>query len=216
MNVTSFKRHLFSGAVMLAGAFAVFLVVFVMNAQKLPPKEEKVQKEVAFQVKKKTPPKKKKKRERRQKPKPKRSSSKAPKTPNLSSAISEAAFELPGFDAAALGAASSDLIGDFSKNSPMTEGAVDTKPVLRGKGGRLEYPEQARKRGIEGYVLLNVLVREDGSIGRLKVLDSKPRGIFEKDAQDWVNNWVFDPATYENNPVTTWVKQKVVFRLQKS
>lgn len=216
MNATAIKRHLFSVVVMAVGSFAVFFVVFVMNAQKHPPKEEKVKSSVEFEVAKKKPPKKKKKKQRRRKPPPRRSNTKAPKTPNLSSAISEAGFELPGFNAGALGNVSSDLIGGFSKNSPMTEGAVDNKPTLRGKGGRLEYPSQARKRGQEGYVLLNVLVRDDGSIGRLKVLDSKPRGVFDEAAKGWVQNWVFDPATYENNPVSTWVKQKVVFKLQKS
>lgn len=209
----AWRRHLLSVGSMVTGSFMVFFVVFVMNAKQAPPKEEAVSSSVSFEVAKK-PPKKKKEKVQKTQRQPRKSTAQAPRTPNVSSAISGAAFELPGFNSATLGASSSELIGSFSKNSPMAEGAMDKLPKVRGRG-ELRYPADAQKRGVEGYVVLNIFVREDGSVGRSKVLDAKPKGVFEQAAAQAVQNWVFDPGVYDNAPVSGWVKQKVVFRLQK-
>ncbi len=207
------RRQLLSFASMVGGTFMVFFVVFVMNAKKDPPKDESITKSVNFEVEKK-PPKKPKKKKRKTR-KPRKSTAQAPRAPNVSSAISGAAFELPGFNAGALGAGASELIGSFSKKSPMAEGAMDKLPKVRGRG-KLACPPDAQKRGLEGYVLVNIFVREDGSVGRVKVLDARPKGVFNSAAKQAVKNWVFDPGVYDNAPVAGWVKQKVVFRLQKS
>ena len=42
-----------------------------------------------------------------------------------------------------------------------------------------QYPRDAARAGITGWVQLEVLVNADGTVRSAKVVDSKPRGIFE-------------------------------------
>ncbi|MGM8227805.1 energy transducer TonB [Cellvibrio sp. ARAG 10.3] len=44
------------------------------------------------------------------------------------------------------------------------------------------YPEQAKKQGIEGYVVIEYTVTHKGHPEDLKVIDSHPKGIFEANA----------------------------------
>jgi len=209
-------KHAVAATSMLAGGALVFSTVLYMNQQEKPPKEERSEATVQFEVQKKPPKKKKQERkERRQKPRT-QAKSNAPKTPNLSSAISGAAIEFEGVGGLSLGAVSSELIGDFDKKAAMTEGALDDPPKIQARGGNLDYPKDAQKRGLEGYVLLNLFVRDDGSVGGVKVLDAQPAGVFEQSAKTFVREWAFSPGTYEGAAVGAWVKQKIVFQLQKS
>ena len=209
----SVKRHLMSLLTMCVGSFGVFFVVFFMNADKPPPKTEKDQASTAFEVQQKQPKKKKKKKRRARKKKVQRRRSRTLKAPNLSASISQASFEMAGFDTGQFGlSASSDLVGSFSKKGAMTEGTVDrpAKPRRRVSG---RYPDDARKRGVTGYVQLNMYVNERGEVERIKVLDSKPKGTFEVAAKEAAQQWEFKPAEYQGEAVAQWVKQKMVFTL---
>jgi protein TonB len=209
-------KHAIALTSMVAGGALVFSTVLYMNQQEKPPKEEASQSTVQFEVEKKPPKKKKQKRRQRQQKQRRQAKASAPKTPNLSSAISGAAIEFEGVGGLSLGAVSNELIGEFDKSAAMTEGALDDPPSVQSRSGNLEYPKDAQKRGLEGYVLLNLFVREDGSVGGVKVLDAKPSGVFEQSAKDFVREWAFTPGTYDGAPVGAWVKQKIVFQLQKS
>ena len=74
-----------------------------------------------------------------------------------------------------------------------------------------EYPSLARKRGIEGSVLLQVLVGLDGSVKDIKVL----RGIDELNqaAIEAVKKWKFRPATSKGQAIACWVAAPIWFHL---
>jgi protein TonB len=56
------------------------------------------------------------------------------------------------------------------------------------------YPRRAQRRGIEGHVELEFLIRPDGSVDRasIRVLDARPRQVFEQAAEEAVGQWRFE------------------------
>jgi protein TonB len=75
-----------------------------------------------------------------------------------------------------------------------------------------DYPEKLRARGIEGAVLLWVVVGEDRrphdiTIGRSGGLE------FDKAAIKAVGKWRFKPATKDGTPVAAQINVEVNFRL---
>jgi TonB family protein len=70
-----------------------------------------------------------------------------------------------------------------------------------------KYPEDARRYGVEGKVLLLAVVEEDGSVGRLLVIsatatrhESLYRPQFEQAALDAVRQWRYEPARRDGKP----------------
>jgi len=75
----------------------------------------------------------------------------------------------------------------------------------------MEYPDDAMKKRIKGYVIVNLLIAADGSVEAAQVLESSPSGVFDAVAVNGVRNWRFIPAKYKGNPVKVWAKQKIRF-----
>ena len=76
-----------------------------------------------------------------------------------------------------------------------------------------QYPRDAARSGVTGWVQLEVLVNADGSVRSAKVLDSKPRGIFEASAVQAVMRWKFKPKIKDGKPVEQRGAQKIEFNL---
>jgi len=78
-----------------------------------------------------------------------------------------------------------------------------TTPRVRAEGRVVpRYPEAAQRLEISGTVSLEVLVRSDGSVGRVNVLRVDPEGWeFERAAVEAVRQWTFDPSRYQGKPV---------------
>jgi protein TonB len=73
------------------------------------------------------------------------------------------------------------------------------------------YPEEARKAGVEGTVMVQALVLRDGSVGATRVVSSVP-GLDDA-AMAAVRGWHFKPAMAKGRPVAVWVAVPVRFRL---
>ena len=209
--MVNLKRHLFGLASMLLGGSTALASVFAMNSlSQAPPQEEKAA-GADFTVEKKKPP-------PEQKPKPEKrrevKTSTAPRAPapQLASAIGGIDFALPAFSVADFGSLGDRLLGDTSKHTTMTADVVDELPKPRRRTSPA-YPDKARQRGITGYVKLKILLSASGEIGRVRVVDANPRGIFEDAAVAAVRQWEFDPAVYQGSPVETWMDQVVRFEL---
>ena len=56
------------------------------------------------------------------------------------------------------------------------------------------YPKVARDRGIEGKILLEVVVKEDGSALNVKLISSSGSSLLDESAIEAVKNWQFIPA----------------------
>jgi len=64
-----------------------------------------------------------------------------------------------------------------------------------------EYPIEARRKKLEGWVRVELLVLEDGSVTEVKARQAQPAGVFEAAALAAVARWKFRPATEAGKPV---------------
>lgn len=75
------------------------------------------------------------------------------------------------------------------------------------------YTEEARRRSVEGNVMLEIVVRRDGSVGDVHVTRSLGAGL-EQRAIDAVRQWRFGPARRQGVAVDVIVEVSVGFRLR--
>jgi TonB family protein len=73
------------------------------------------------------------------------------------------------------------------------------------------YPAEARRAGIQGTVMVQALVMEDGTVLDTKILKSIP--ILDDAAADCVRQWRFKPALAKGKPVPVWVAVPIKFTL---
>ena len=87
-----------------------------------------------------------------------------------------------------------------------------TPPVLVERV-EAKYPEQARKDGITGTVLLQLVVGTDGRVSESKV--ARPAGHgFDEAALEAARALRFEPATQEGTPVAVQINYEVQFQLK--
>ncbi|MFQ5627763.1 MAG: energy transducer TonB [bacterium] len=78
----------------------------------------------------------------------------------------------------------------------------------------LEYPEIARKAGIEGRVIVNVLVATNGRIEDTKILKSLGHSGCDEAAVKAIRSVRWKPAKQRDRPVKVWVGIPVIFKLK--
>jgi len=78
---------------------------------------------------------------------------------------------------------------------------------------KAQYTEDARKRGITGGVVLEIVIKSDGSVGDVKVLRGLGFGLEDR-AVAAVRNWRFAPARRLGTPVDVIVEVEVEFSLR--
>jgi protein TonB len=76
-----------------------------------------------------------------------------------------------------------------------------------------DYTEDARRRGIEGDVVMEIVVRRDGSVGDVRILHGLGAGL-DQQAVSAVRRWKFAPATRRGAPVDVMVEVAVEFKLR--
>ena len=112
--------------------------------------------------------------------------------------------------------------GDGSGIGPGSGGGTGGGPYRPGSGiapprllreVKADYTEEARQRGLSGDVVLEIVVRRDGSVGDVKVLQGLAGGLNERAAQA-VRQWRFSPAQRQGAPVDVIVEVAVEFKLR--
>lgn len=88
---------------------------------------------------------------------------------------------------------------------------VDPPRLLREV--RPTYSDEARRRGLEGRVGLQVVVLRDGGIGNVRVVKTLGSGLDQR-AVEAVRQWRFRPATRQGTPVEVVVDVSVEFTLR--
>jgi TonB family protein len=76
---------------------------------------------------------------------------------------------------------------------------------------RPQYPEAARREGIEGGVWLEALIDKDGKVESLNVINGHP--VLAKAAVEAVRQWKYSPTYVGDKPVAVTTVIKVTFRL---
>ena len=95
--------------------------------------------------------------------------------------------------------------------SPVPLYELDSQPTVIGDV-RIPYPEDARSRGIEGTVVLSVLVDEAGRVRTVKVV-SGPGGGLDQAAAKAVERIRFRPALRKGQPAAAQITYRYTFLL---
>jgi protein TonB len=107
-------------------------------------------------------------------------------------------------------------IGDGSiagtGGGPYRPGSGITPPSLQREVKPI-YSEEGRRRGVEGDVVMEVVVRSDGAVGSVRILQGLGSGLDQR-ATDAVRQWRFSPARRLGTPVDVLVEVAVEFRLR--
>jgi protein TonB len=75
------------------------------------------------------------------------------------------------------------------------------------------FPSEARRRRIEGRVVLRLAVSAMGEVSRVEVVESAGYAILDEAAIDTVRRWIFEPARRNGRPVASTVTLPVRFLL---
>lgn len=210
----SIQRKLIALLVTIIVPFLIFNFVILLNETDLK-KDEKQDKKTNFKVEKQQKIKKEKPKPKPKK-KPRRTNQALPsiKPSNIGNNLGSGglSFGMPQFSDAEFADFKDDaLLGDL-QNKTMDNESVDSAPKVI-KRSSIVYPELARKQGISGYVLLNVLIDENGRVEDATIIEAKPKDIFDLSATNSIRKWKFEPATYMGKKVKVWATQKITFKL---
>lgn len=77
-----------------------------------------------------------------------------------------------------------------------------------------DYPEIARRAGVEGTVWVKILVDKEGRAKKAVIMKSD-NDIFNEKATEAALKWVFTPAMMNNGPVAVWAAVPFRFKLNK-
>jgi protein TonB len=115
-----------------------------------------------------------------------------------------------------LGSGDGSGIGDGSGGGmgggPYRPGSGIAPPQIL-KEVKADYTEDARRRGIEGEVVVEIVVRRDGSVGDVKLLNGLPAGLNDR-AIAAVRQWRWAPARRLGQAVDVIVEVSVEFKLR--
>jgi TonB family protein len=95
---------------------------------------------------------------------------------------------------------------------PYRPGSGVTPPRLL-REVRADYTDQARRANITGEVVLEIVVRRDGTVGDVRIMQRLGSGLDERAVQA-VRQWRFAPATLKGTPVDVIVEVGVEFKLR--
>ncbi len=107
----------------------------------------------------------------------------------------------------------------------MTPGPVGPGPVIAdglSDGGLMSlgqivpiYPERAKSRGLEGYVVVEYTVDKLGRAVNAFIIEAKPKGVFDRAVLDAVHRAKYRPLYKNGEPqVVHGVRSRLVFELE--
>lgn len=198
---------------MVIGSSLIIGTMLYLHSLKPEPPKEKDKRALSFEVVKNVKTPEKPKPKPKPKPRPKQSNvpPPAPIMASLGVGLSGIDFGVGGYDVSSDVAVDETLLGDTS-NAVMTGETVDQKPRAI-KRPPLKYPARAMAKQIEGFVMLSVLIDEQGNVADVKVIESDPPGTFDQAAIQNIKKWKFEPARYDGKAVSLWVNQPISFEV---
>jgi protein TonB len=102
-------------------------------------------------------------------------------------------------------------LGSISSEIPGFIMAHDLISVLRREP---PYPRLLRRRGIEGYVLVEFTVTEQGLVQDPVIIESKPHENFGKSVIKTVRYWKFQPYRIDGKPIAVRARQGIGFKME--
>jgi protein TonB len=115
-------------------------------------------------------------------------------------------IDIPNIDLPTI-AGGGPFLGNWAGN-PLAEG--DVLPIVRIDP---QWPREALVEGIEGYVIVEVIIAADGSVARAVVVESVPRRLFDRNVIRAVLKWKFKPRIINGVAVERRAIQRLDFSL---
>ena len=103
-----------------------------------------------------------------------------------------------------------DTSNKIGSTPPVT--VYDIPPVVTGRISP-EYPDQYKRMGIQGSVVLLIEVFGDGEIGMIRVERSDDKAL-EEECIKAVRKWVIQPALFDGVGVASWLRQPFDFSVK--
>jgi protein TonB len=105
-----------------------------------------------------------------------------------------------------------DGTGGGAGGGPYRPGSGITAPTIL-QEVKPDYTEDARRRSLSGDVVLEIVVRSDGRVGAVRIVQGLGAGLDQR-AVEAVRQWRFAPARRFGTPVDVLVEVAVEFRLR--
>ncbi len=105
-----------------------------------------------------------------------------------------------------------DGTGGGTGGGPYRPGSGITPPTIL-QEVKPDYTEDARRRSLSGDVVLEIVVRSDGRVGAVRIVQGLGAGLDQR-AVEAVRQWRFSPARRFGTPVDVLVEVAVEFRLR--
>jgi TonB family protein len=101
-----------------------------------------------------------------------------------------------------------------SRESEMPPADEPLQPAVLVSRVDPEYPEPARRSGVEGTVLLDATISDTGQVTQIAVKRGLPLGVSEA-AVSAVRRWKYEPARGRGGPVASHKEIRIVFSLSE-
>jgi TonB family protein len=95
------------------------------------------------------------------------------------------------------------------------EAVVPANSLVVVRNAAPNYPRDAIRRGIEGFVELHFTVARDGSTREFEVVASQPEGVFEEAAVEALDKWRFEPVIRDGEAVEQRASARLKFQLER-
>jgi periplasmic protein TonB len=136
----------------------------------------------------------------------------APAYPQQEALLPDAGAALPSLPSDEAAGTAASGVATASLIAPQL---VAPQLVTQGGGNPLPpYPRAARRRGLEGRLVLRVTVTAEGKPRIVKVLESSGHALLDDAAVRAVARWQFEPGRRGATPVQASIDLPVVFRLK--
>jgi protein TonB len=119
-------------------------------------------------------------------------------------------LDMPQLDVPMSGGAGM-FIGNFQQVDQTAEG--DIIPIVRINP---IYPREAAIAGTEGWVKLEFIITETGTVKSPKVIDAQPPRVFNREAIRAILKWKFKPRVVDGVAVERTATQTIDFKLENS
>jgi len=86
----------------------------------------------------------------------------------------------------------------------MNMGLVDANSLQAIRKANPRYPRRAKLKKIHGFVKLIFNISKEGNVSHVRVLDSKPKGVFEKSAIKAMKRWKFKHTGISKDATITY------------
>jgi protein TonB len=101
---------------------------------------------------------------------------------------------------------------------PVVAAPAPARPVGETRDARVVrqvqpgYPQLAYRRRLAGWVEIRFTVNTDGRVSNAEVIRSDPPRMFDREATRAVEQWQFEPALRDGEPVQTTLSRRIEFK----